>query len=114
MPSSDYGHYEERVVHDERDRLYGGTRRFVATLGHEASSEPGLPPSPEPPEIELASAPEPEPEPTINQSAPPSLPPGNGSREAWAAYAASLGLTVTDDLARNEIRALVDEHMKES
>ena len=37
-------------------------------------------------------------------------PKGNASREVWADYAVSLGITVPDDAGQREIRALVAEH----
>lgn len=112
---TDYSRNEEIVVLDKRDALYGGTRRLVATLVPKVDPEPGPPPSPEPPKTESTLAPTTEPTTTPTPSlGPTSTPPGNGSRETWEAYAASLGLTVTDDLGRDEIRALVDEHTKES
>lgn len=36
-------------------------------------------------------------------------PRGNASREAWADYAKSLGLHVSDDLSRDDIKNLVNE-----
>jgi hypothetical protein len=36
-------------------------------------------------------------------------PRGNGSREAWAEYAASVGVQITDDLSRDDIKNLVEE-----
>lgn len=38
----------------------------------------------------------------------PDRPPGNGSRERWAAYAASKGVEVTGTMSRDDIRAAVD------
>lgn len=48
--------------------------------------------------------PAPEPEPT-----PIPKPRGNGSREAWAEYAASQGVEITDDLSRDDIKNMVEE-----
>jgi hypothetical protein len=36
-------------------------------------------------------------------------PRGNASREAWADYAKTLGITVGDDLSRDDIKNLVNE-----
>ena len=36
-------------------------------------------------------------------------PRGNASREAWAEYAEAHGVTVTDDLSRDDIKNLVNE-----
>jgi hypothetical protein len=36
-------------------------------------------------------------------------PRGNGSRDAWAQYAASRGVEITDDLSRDDIKNMVEE-----
>ena len=43
------------------------------------------------------------------QAAAVEKPRGNASREAWAEYVSSLGLTVGDDLSRDDIKNLVNE-----
>lgn len=44
----------------------------------------------------------------------PTPPAGNASREEWAAFAATLGITVEDSAKRDEIRALVEQLLDES
>jgi hypothetical protein len=50
----------------------------------------------------------PAPDPEPHKEALPK-PRGNGSREAWAEYAASVGVQITDDLSRDDIKNLVEE-----
>jgi hypothetical protein len=59
-------------------------------------------------EAEEATEPEPEPEPEPEDQAPPRAGPGSG-RDAWAAYAESKGVDVSDDMTRDEIIAAVEE-----
>jgi hypothetical protein len=40
---------------------------------------------------------------------PQTKPRGNGSRDAWAQYAASRGVQITDDLSRDDIKNMVEE-----
>ena len=53
----------------------------------------------------------PPPSPAIPQTTPEEnlKPRGNGSREAWAEYATSRGVEITDDLSRDDIKNLVEE-----
>lgn len=92
----------ELVVHDVHDRIYGPTRLF--TNPNRAKGEP---------EPESTSKPEPESEPEPAPESAPEEPPlgGPGSgRDAWAAYADKLGLTVTDDMTRDDIVVLTRQH----
>jgi hypothetical protein len=73
----------------------------------------GEAPEPEP-EVEAEPEAEPEPEPEAEpedsgDDAPPRSGAGSG-RDAWATYAESQGVEVTDDMTRDEIIEAVEEH----
>jgi hypothetical protein len=53
--------------------------------------------------------PEPSPAPSAPRTEETPKPRGNGSREAWAEYAAAQGAEITDDLSRDDIKNLVEE-----
>jgi hypothetical protein len=91
----------------EDDELKDHYRQVAAESGVDLEASV-YEPEPEPePELEPELEPEPEPEPEVESSAPPRSGAGSG-REAWATYAESQGLAVTDDMTRDEIIELVD------
>lgn len=77
-----------------------------AALGVEKIEE-GIfyPAPPEPPSESQEEAPET----VLEEETTPEKPRGNASREAWADYAKSLGVSIDDDWSRDDIKNLVNE-----
>jgi hypothetical protein len=90
------------VVIDEHDRLYGPTLRRVRP------SELLAPDGPADPESNSGNDPAPSPGP----SEPEPAPPRNASRDVWADYAETLGITVPTSAGRDEIITLVEKHQR--
>lgn len=90
----------EEVVIDEHDRLYGPTLRRVRPSELAGA---GYPPAPESDSGD-------EPATSPDASEPDPAPPKNASRDVWADYAETLGITVPTSAGRDEIIVLVEKH----
>lgn len=92
--------YPSRVVKTSRGGYLVPQDVLDAALGVEQIEEGVVYPAP----------PEPPSESQEDGSTTVEKPRGNASREAWAAYAAPLlGIEITDDLSRDDIKNLVNE-----
>lgn len=91
--------YSPRVVKTSRGGYTVPQDVLDAALGVEKIEEGVFYPAPpEPPSVEPT-----EPLVTVEK------PRGNASREAWADYATSLGVSIDDDWSRDDIKNLVNE-----